>query len=138
MFSLSTRSLRVLDPVHPDLAQVARRAIIETTVDFGVSSGLRTIEEQDELLRQHKAEIRNSLHLVQSDGYAHAIDIFAYINNKATWENRFYGPIVQAFIVAGTALGVQLEFGHLWKSFRGKNSPDSVHIQLNQKYYGGK
>lgn len=131
-FSLSTKSLRLLDDVHDDLARVCRRAIIETSVDFGVSEGLRTRQRQEQLLFQKKTTTLHSLHLRQKDGFAHAIDVFAWVNDQVSWQPKYYGPIVQAFMTAAIALGVQIQCGHLWKDFH-----DSPHIQLNPKFYGG-
>ncbi len=134
-YALSNKSLRRLDPVHEALARVCRRAIVETSIDFGVSEGIRSIEDQYKLLHDKKTTTLHSLHLEQEDGFAHAIDVFAWVNNKATWENKYYGPIVQAFTTAAIALGVQIQFGHLWLDFMPGKGPDSVHVQLNPKYY---
>ncbi len=137
-YSLSGTSLRLLDRVHDDLARVARRAIVETNIDFGISEGIRTLEKQKLLLYQNKTTILNSQHLPQGpDGLSHAIDVFAWVEGQAVWSNKYYGPIVQAFTTAAIALGVQLQFGHLWLEFIPGKGPDSVHIQLNQKYYKG-
>ena len=135
MFAFSARSIERLQQVHPDLARCAHRAISLTTNDFGITCGLRCTEEQAHLFKTGKSEILKSLHLKQPTGYAHAIDILAYKKNNATWENRFYGPIIQAFITAAIDLKIQLQFGHLWETFAKGNRPDSVHIQLNSHYY---
>ena len=45
-FSLSQRSIERLDGVDDRLVDVVCRAIEITTVDFGVTEGLRTIETQ--------------------------------------------------------------------------------------------
>lgn len=131
MFELSTKSLRHLDSVHPDLGRVARKAIQISSIDFGISEGVRSYARQVELVQENKSKTLHSLHLLQPDGYGHAIDVYAWINDKAEWRNKYYGPIVQAFVTAAISLEVQIEFGHLWPNFQ-----DSVHIQLNQKYYG--
>ena len=44
-FNLSQRSKDRLKGVHPDLVAVVERAIELTGVDFGVTCGVRTIEE---------------------------------------------------------------------------------------------
>lgn len=131
MYKFGAASKSKLVGVHPDLVRVAERAIQISKVDFGISEGARSYERQVELLKQRKTTTLHSKHLVQdSTGYSHAIDTFAYVNGQATYNWRYYGPIVQAFVEAATALGVQLRFGHLWKDFT-----DSVHIELNGKYY---
>lgn len=131
MFKFSGKSLQNLDGVHPDLVRVAKRAIEKTPIDFGISEGVRTYERQAQLVREKKSRTRHSLHLIQDrTGFAHAFDIFAYVNDKAVWQPKYYGPIVQVFITESTRLGVQLEFGLLWKDFL-----DAPHIQLNRKFY---
>ena len=52
MYSLSNRSLKKLDGVHPDLVDVVKRAIEITEIDFGVSEGVRTLETQKEYLEK--------------------------------------------------------------------------------------
>lgn len=131
MFQFGAASKSKLVGVHPDLVRVAERAIQISKIDFGIAEGVRVYERQVELVQQKKSTTLHSKHLIQtSTGYGHAIDTYALVNGKATYNWRYYGPIVQAFIEAGTALGVQLRFGHLWQTFN-----DSVHIELNGKYY---
>ena len=45
-FRLSQRSLDKLEGVHPAMTGVVERAIQLTKVDFGVTQGVRTLEEQ--------------------------------------------------------------------------------------------
>ena len=45
-FRLSQRSMDRLEGVHPDMTAVVERAIQLTEVDFGVTQGVRTLEEQ--------------------------------------------------------------------------------------------
>lgn len=134
MFQFSGKSKQRLVGVHPDLVRVANRVIEKTKIDFGISEGVRDEERQYLLLQQGKTTTLHSKHLIQKHtGYAHAIDIFAYVNGKAQFgrgSEKYYGPIIQTFITEATALGVQLRFGHLWKDFK-----DSFHIELNSHYY---
>lgn len=129
-FELSRKSMRQLRTVHPDLQRVTKRAIELTRIDFGVSEGLRSASRQLELVAQRKSTTENSKHLIQEDGYGHAIDIYAFYNGKVNWTNRVYGPIIQAFITAAIEEGVQVIFGHLWLDLF-----DSVHIELNEEHY---
>ena len=50
-FKLSARSIRKLEGVEKDLVAVVMEAINLTKVDFGVTYGLRTLEEQKKLTR---------------------------------------------------------------------------------------
>ncbi len=49
-YKLSKRSLGKLEGVKPEMIEVVKTAIEFTTVDFGVIQGLRTIEQQRELV----------------------------------------------------------------------------------------
>lgn len=133
MYSLSGRSLQNLAGVHPDLVRVTKRVIMKTPIDFGVDEGVRTPERQAQLMRDKRTTTLHSQHFIQPEtGYGHAIDIFAWVNNKAQYGKgaaKYYGPIVQTFITEATALGVQLRYGLLWKDFI-----DAFHIELHPKY----
>jgi peptidoglycan LD-endopeptidase CwlK len=54
-FKLSQRSLGNLEGVDKRLQKAVHHAIAETKVDFGVICGLRTIEEQRELVAKGAA-----------------------------------------------------------------------------------
>lgn len=69
----SKRSLTKLKDVHPDLVDVLNEAI--KYVDFTVLEGARTMQRQKELKDTGKSKTMNSKHLIQGDGYAHAVDI---------------------------------------------------------------
>ena len=45
-FRLSQRSMDKLEGVHPAMTGVVERAIQLTDIDFGVTQGVRTLDEQ--------------------------------------------------------------------------------------------
>ena len=49
-FRFSSRSLRNMEGVHPDLVAVAHRALEITEIDFLVTEGLRTREEKRKVM----------------------------------------------------------------------------------------
>ena len=49
-FKLSKRSLNKLEGVRPDLVETVKLAIKLTRVDFGITCGLRTLEQQKRLV----------------------------------------------------------------------------------------
>ena len=113
-FRLSKRSLNRLHGVHPDMVKVVHRAIEITTVDFGVTQGLRTIEQQREYVRTGKSTTMNSKHLPQSDGYSHAVDVVAYIGPDVSWELNLYDNIADAFKQAAHENNVVIRWGAAW------------------------
>lgn len=129
-FGLSKRSEENLIGVHPDLVKVIRRAIEITPIDFGVSEGIRADSLQRKYVEEGVSSTMNSLHLVQQDGYGHAVDLFILIEGKVSWEHKHFRKVIQAVFTAAIESGVQIEAGALWREFL-----DSPHIQLNPKYY---
>ena len=97
-FSLSSRSRGKLEGVHPDMVAVVERAIELTKVDFGVTYGVRTLEEQKRLYESGRSQTMNSKHLLQDDtGYSHAVDVVAYDGSDVVWEINVYDDICDAF-----------------------------------------
>lgn len=113
-FKLSKRSLDRLEGVHPDLVAVVKRAIELTDVDFGVTCGLRTIEEQEKLVEAGKSQTMNSKHLPQDDGYSHAVDLVAYVGSDVAWELNLYDNIAAAMMSGAIENELPLKWGAAW------------------------
>jgi len=129
-FRFSKRSLLRLVDVEPRLVAVMKRALELSPYDFGISEGSRTRAIQQERINSGASRIMNSLHLIQKDGYAHAVDFYVLDENgKVTWEQPYYRKVIQAVFTAAIEQGVQVESGGLWKSVF-----DGPHVQLNQDY----
>ena len=125
MYVLGSRSLSKLDGVHPDLVEVVRLAIQKTNVDFSVLEGLRTKERQRALFSSGASRTMNSRHL---DG--HAVDLVAYVNGNVEWSWPLYDRIAVAMKQASAELGISIEWGGDWISFK-----DGPHFQLSRKEY---
>ena len=129
-FVLGKNSIERLKGVHPDLVKVAKRAIELTEVDFGVTAGVRTIEQQKEYVRSGASKTMNSRHLIQHDGYAHAFDVAAYVNGAIQWTPfSLYTDIARAMKAAAAEQGIPIEWGGDWKTFK-----DGPHFQLPKGY----
>lgn len=113
-FSLSNRSLDKLEGVHPDLVAVVKRAIQITDVDFGVTYGVRTLAEQEELYNSGRSQTMKSKHLIQEDGYSHAVDLVAYFGSNVSWELNVYDNICDAMAIAAEELEVPIKWGAAW------------------------
>jgi peptidoglycan L-alanyl-D-glutamate endopeptidase CwlK len=109
MFKLSQRSLDKLTGVNPKLVAVVKRAIELSTVDFGVSEGLRTLETQKKYVAAGKSQTMKSKHL---DG--DAVDLVAYVDGQVSWELNLYDNIADAMAKAGKELSVPLCWGAAW------------------------
>ena len=124
-FRFSSRSLRNLEGVHPDLVAVAHRALEITEIDFLVTEGLRTREKQIELVRAGASRTTRSRHLT-----GHAIDIAAWVAGGVRWDWPLYEELSRAFKQAAAELGVAIVWGGDWKSFR-----DGPHYELSRTEY---
>lgn len=123
MFKLSKSSLDKLQGVKKPLVDVVKRAIELSEVDFGVSEGVRTLERQKALYEAGKSRTMNSYHLK-----GEAVDVYAWINGYIDWNFINYEKISKAMFKAAEELGVDIEWGGNWKSFR-----DGPHFQLKRK-----
>lgn len=126
-FKFSKSSLAKLDLCHPDLRRVAERAIELTPYDFGITESLRTIETQKKYVAEGKSKTMNSRHLDNGDGVSEAIDIKIYVNGKITWDIGYFRKVAQVFFQAAIEIGVQIEWGGLWRTF-----VDGPHFQLKR------
>jgi len=119
------RSEKNLVGVHPDLVKVMRLAIERTTVDFGITEGLRTKERQKELFDQKKSRTMNSRHIT-----GHAVDVMAYVDGKGSWMWALYEAINKAVQDAANELKIPIVWGGSWVSFR-----DGPHFELDREFY---
>ena len=118
MFKLSKRSKRHLKDVNPVLVEVVMRALEITKVDFGVpvSGGFRTSEQQNALFTSGMSQLdgynRKSRHQLGD-----AVDVFAYVDGKASWDEDHLTHVATAMLAAASELGVKLRWGGHWRSF---------------------
>ena len=113
-FNLSSRSRGKLEGVHPDMVGVVERAIELTKIDFGVTYGVRTVEEQEKLVASGRSQTMKSKHLIQNSGYSHAVDVVAYDGSDVVWEINVYDDICDAFKQAAEEKGVAIKWGAAW------------------------
>lgn len=108
-FKLSQRSLDRLQGVKPELVAVVKRAIELSSVDFGVTEGLRTLETQKKYVEAGKSQTMDSKHLTGD-----AVDLVAYVDGQVAWELNLYDNIADAMKLAATEKGVGLKWGAAW------------------------
>jgi peptidoglycan L-alanyl-D-glutamate endopeptidase CwlK len=119
-FVLGSKSLAKLNGVHPDLVKVVKAAIKLSEVDFTVLEGLRTLTRQKQLLAAGATRTLNSRHLT-----GHAVDLGALIGGTVRWDWPLYFKIADAMKAAAADLGIPLEWGGDWRTFK-----DGPHFQL--------
>lgn len=124
-YKLGLRSLNNLRGVHPDLVKVVKRAIELSEVDFTVIEGLRSQARQKELFAKGATTTLRSRHLT-----GHAVDIVPYVGGSIRWDWPLFTPIEKAMKQAAAELGIPLEWGGDWVSFK-----DGPHWQLPHRKY---
>jgi peptidoglycan L-alanyl-D-glutamate endopeptidase CwlK len=113
-FSLSNRSRKKLEGVHPNMVAVVERAIELTKVDFGVTYGVRSVQEQEKLVAAGRSQTMKSKHLIQDTGFSHAVDVVAYDGSNVVWELNVYDDICDAFKKAAEEKQVAVKWGAAW------------------------
>ena len=129
--NLSQRSLNKLDGVHPDMVSVVKRAIELTDVDFGVTYGVRTLAEQEELYNSGRSQTMKSKHLIQGDGYSHAVDLVAYFGSNVSWELNVYDNICDAMAAAAREVGCAIKWGAAWSEGDIRSYPGTAEDAMN-------
>lgn len=140
---LSRSSREKLKPAHGDLRAVVYRAsallrdVQGGRVDFRVGEVERTLERQKELYASGASKTMNSRHIpaelkegCQWQTRVAAVDLFALVGGKISWDWPLYHIIADAMKQAADELGVDLDWGGDWASFA-----DGPHFQLSWRSY---
>jgi len=127
-FTLSQASRNRLKEVHPSLIAILDKALTYGVIDFTVlpDGGARNAVKQKEFVDKGVSKTLKSKHLIQKDGYGHAVDVAPF---PVDFENlpRFY-LMSSVIFRAAMELGVQIEWGGHWTTFK-----DYPHFQLKTK-----
>lgn len=116
-YKLSRKSLENLRGVHPSLVFIVQSAIETGIMDFSVNEGVRTLERQKKLVSEGSSKTMKSKHLVQSDGYGHAVDLYPYPIDMDAVNRRNAVEIVRFGVLAGIIKslawthGIEIEWG---------------------------
>lgn len=131
---LSQRDLERLKGVHPSLVMAVKKCAEITNIDFIVTEGLRTLEKQKEYLAKGVTTTLNSRHLT-----GHAVDLAVWFDydkdkvvdaNEISWKFEFYKQLSDNMKKAASQVGVAIEWGGDWKSFK-----DGPHFQIDPIKY---
>lgn len=113
-----------LKGLHPDLLRVLEK--LQETVDMDIRflEGMRTLERQKKLVASGASKTMKSRHLT-----GHAVDIAPAPGGEASWAWPLYYKLAPQVKAAAKAVGVPIEWGGDWKSFK-----DGPHWQLPWDY----
>jgi len=145
-YKFGKRSLDNLKGIHPNLVKVLNETIKRSPVDFTITEGVRTTEEQQKLYSYGRTKINpdtkkmtkvtnadgiktKSNHQVKSDGYGHAVDLYPFFLGKVQVHHKDtikrLEDISKVFLEVGKELGIPVVWGGHWK-----NPYDPPHFQL--------
>jgi peptidoglycan L-alanyl-D-glutamate endopeptidase CwlK len=122
MFKFGSNSIKNRGGIDPKLIEIDDLAITLTLVDYGhpADAGLRLAERQYQLFLDEKSECDGydniSNHQPAIDGYGKALDFYAFVGGKASWEQAHLAMVACAYFQAASILGYEIEWGGLWKS----------------------
>jgi peptidoglycan L-alanyl-D-glutamate endopeptidase CwlK len=108
-FKLSSRSIDRLGGIDAGLITVVNTAIDMTKVDFGVTCGMRTVQEQEALVASGASQTMKSKHLE-----GRAVDLVAYVGPNITWALNMYDDLADAMADAARIHGVPIKWGAAW------------------------
>lgn len=111
--------------VHHDLIKVIEAAAPLMPWDIMVIEGARTIERQRELVAQGASQTMNSRHIPGTDLLCKAADLAPAPDGKPSWAWPLYHVLAEHMKAAAGTLGIQIEWGGDWTSFK-----DGPHWQL--------
>ena len=127
MFKFSRNSEKKLQYLHPNLQKFFRELIKISPYDFSITQGVRTAVEQNKLYQQGRTvpgkivtncdgyKIKSN-HQTKDDGLGHAGDIAVLINNKITWEEKYYKEIAMSARILMRKYNI--EWGGDWRNFK--------------------
>jgi len=151
-YKLGNRSKERLKGVHPSLIKLIKFALLDSPFDFGIprDGGARTVQKQKELYSKGRTTAQlllkgivsvkgqpkkskitwtlKSKHLVKSDGYGYAFDLYAYVNGSASWDSKYIDPIGKHLLKCAKELDINLQWGIIKKG----QHVDKGHFQLNK------
>lgn len=125
MFIFGKRSRGRLEGVHQDLIIVMTLALDRSSIDFGITEGLRTKARQKQLVESGASRTMNSRHLT-----GHAVDIACYLAGELRWDWPLYEKAAEYVKKAASDYGIPIVWGGDWRSFK-----DGPHFELSRRHY---
>jgi peptidoglycan L-alanyl-D-glutamate endopeptidase CwlK len=134
-YSLGPTSLSRLEGVHPTLAALVRRAIEVTTQDFTVMCGVRSLADEEAAVASGHSKTMHSKHLIQADGYGHAVDLVPWIGGNPVWDWDAIYPIASAMHQATSEQPALVRWGGVWDRLLLGLPPDPAGLRLAVQAY---
>ncbi len=111
-YKLNDVSISRLNAIKPELKLLATAAIAKSPYQFVISDGLRTAERQKQLVAAGKSKTLKSKHLTGD-----AFDIAIIIDNRVTWDKKYYTELSDIFKSVAEEQGIKIKCGVDFKGF---------------------
>lgn len=111
---LGERSRKELTNVHPDLIKLVELCCERSPIDFAVHDGIRSVADQQALVKAKASWTMSSRHLPGEDGFGHAVDLVPVINGKLRWEWEPIFEIADSMRGAAIDLKIPVRWGGVW------------------------
>jgi len=110
MAKFGKRSIERLEGVHPLLVDWCFELV--TIMDCSVISGVRSLTTQREYVALGVSKTMNSMHLIQPDGYGHAVDLAPY---PIDWAKlRSFDLLAGVGLGLAAKMGINIRWGGDW------------------------
>ena len=110
MAKYGKRSMHNLNDVHPLLVDWALQLV--TVFDNTVVSGVRDLTTQREYVARGVSKTMNSKHLIQKDGYGHALDLAPY---PVDWsDTRRFDLMAGYGLMLAIKMNIPIRWGGDW------------------------
>lgn len=120
MYKFGKKSLSRLEGVHPLLINLVHSAMDKQIMDFSVIEGVRTLEKQKDYVKRGVSKTLKSKHLIQPDGYGHAVDLYPYpidmlkVNKGSAKEIARFGVLAGIMLTCSRANNIRIINGMDW------------------------
>ena len=149
-YQFGERSLKNLEKVHPTFVKILKDALSSPKCpwDVTITDGARTLAQQREIYAQGRtkpgaivtwSKPENSKHLIQADGYGHAVDFIVcgysdfsgnykkFTSSKDIYKRTRLKEFAKHVIETARQQGYKVEWGGNWEV------DDSPHLQFMGK-----
>tara|TARA_R110000850_G_C9903298_1_gene459998 strand:- start:17 stop:406 length:390 start_codon:yes stop_codon:yes gene_type:complete len=105
--------------VNSSIIEVAKLALAISSIDFGIPrhGGLRTAQEQQMLFNENASQLDGTIKKSYHQS-GMALDVFAYVEGKASWDAVHLTIIAAAMLEAANRLSVNMRWGGHWSNFK--------------------
>jgi peptidoglycan L-alanyl-D-glutamate endopeptidase CwlK len=125
MYQFSSSSIHRMRDVDARLREIAHMALTISAVDFGIpeDGGLRTDDRQLALYKAGKSQL-DGIKGVSNHQTGKALDFYAFVNGKASWDTQHLAMVAAAFLQAASLCGYKLKWGGFFKPYKIHNGDD--------------